>query len=166
MVTVRGKVVSLFFKCELRFFFLTRSLIDRCQIVTDTCKNNVSKFVWRPFKSPLSIRKWKCFGEVSLFNLHHLYFNYHLLAEKLFCLWKVLPYLQALNHSGSFGKNFDKLKKKDKHVIYRLGVGPYGENWLGLGQHFSRPRSQFSPYGPPSRKITYITFVTVTHYSR
>ena len=124
--------------------FLSYALSNwQVQIVTDTCKNNVSKFFWRPFKSPLSIRKWKCFGEVSLFNLHHLYFNYHLLAEKLFCLWKVLPFLQALNHSGSFGKNFDKLKKKDKHVIYRLRVGPYGENWLGLGQHFSRPRSQF-----------------------
>ena len=43
------------FQMFLRFFFLTRSLIDRCQIVTDTCKNNVSKFVWKPFKSPLSL---------------------------------------------------------------------------------------------------------------
>ena len=42
-------------------------LIDRCQIVTDTCKNNVSKFVWKPFKSPLSLRKWKCLAEASLF---------------------------------------------------------------------------------------------------
>ena len=25
-----------------------RSLIERCQIVTDTCKNNISKFVWKP----------------------------------------------------------------------------------------------------------------------
>ena len=80
--------------------------------MTDTCKNNVSKFVWKPFKSPLSLRKWKCFAEASLFNLHHLYFNYHLLAQKLFSLWKILPYLQALNHSGSFGKSFVKLKKK------------------------------------------------------
>ena len=38
----------------LVLFFLMRSLIDRCQIVTDTCKNNVSNFVWKPFKSPLS----------------------------------------------------------------------------------------------------------------
>ena len=52
----------------------------RCQIVTDTYKNNVLKFVWKPFKPPLSLRKWKCFGEASLFNLHHLYFNCHLLA--------------------------------------------------------------------------------------
>ena len=29
------------------FFFLKRPLIDRCQIVTDTCETNVSKFVSR-----------------------------------------------------------------------------------------------------------------------
>ena len=56
--TVLAKLVSLFFKSvRALFFFLTRSLIDRCQFVTDTCKNNVSKFVWKPFKSPLSMRK-------------------------------------------------------------------------------------------------------------
>ena len=78
---------------KIKFFFLlTRSLIDRCQIVTDTCKNNVSKFVWKPFK--LSLRKWKCIAEASLLNLHHLYFNYQLLAQKLFSLWKILPYLE------------------------------------------------------------------------
>ena len=32
----------------------------------------------------------------------------------------------ALNHSGSFGKNFVKFQK-NKYVIYRLRVGPYGE---------------------------------------
>ena len=32
----------------------------------------------------------------------------------------------ALNHSGSFGMNFVKFKK-NKYVIYRLRVGPYGE---------------------------------------
>ena len=107
---VLAKLVPMFFKCSCAFIFLTRSLIDRCQIMTDTCKNNVSKFVWKPFKSPLSLRKCKCFGEVSLFNLHHLHFKYHLVAQKLFSLWKILPYLQ-LNHSGSFGKNFVKFKK-------------------------------------------------------
>ena len=71
-----------FFKVARALFFLTRSLIDRCQIVTDTCKNNVSNFVWKPFKLPLSLRKWKCFGEASLFSLYHLYFNDHLLAQK------------------------------------------------------------------------------------
>ena len=36
-----------------------------------------------------------------------------------------LAVFTALNHSGSFGKNFVKFKKK--YVIYRLRVGPYGE---------------------------------------
>ena len=46
VVTVLTNLVPLFFsKVSMRFFFLTRSLIDRCQIVTDTYKNNVSKFV-------------------------------------------------------------------------------------------------------------------------
>ena len=54
--TVLAKLVP-FFKSVLAFFFLKHSPIDRCQIVTDTCKNNVSKFVWKPFKSPLSLRK-------------------------------------------------------------------------------------------------------------
>ena len=39
---------------------------------------------------------------------------------------KDLSIFTALNHSGSFGKNFVKFKKK-KNVIYRLRVGPYGE---------------------------------------
>ena len=96
VVTVLAKLVPLFFKCSYAFFLLTRSLIDRCQIVTDTCKNNVTKFVRKPFKSPLSLRKLKCFGKAFLFNLHHPYFNYHLLVQKLFSLWKILPYLQPL----------------------------------------------------------------------
>ena len=100
-MTVLAKLVPLFFKCSYAFFFLTRSLIDRCQIVTDTCKNNVTKFVRKPCRSPLSLRKLKCFGEAFLFNL---YFNYHLPVQKLFSLWTVLPYLQRfqdLCHSFS-----------------------------------------------------------------
>ena len=37
-----------------------------------------------------------------------------------------LAVFTALNHSGSFGKNFVKFKN-NKCVIYRLRVGPYGE---------------------------------------
>ena len=51
-------------------FFLMHCLIDRCQIVTDTCKNNVSRFVWKPNKSPSSSCKYKCFSGAFLFNLH------------------------------------------------------------------------------------------------
>ena len=62
----------------------------------------------------------------------------------------------ALNNSGSFGKNFVKFKK-NKYVIHRLRVGPYGEKLLpsayGLGQYFQDLDHSFSPYGPPSRQM-------------
>ena len=107
-MTVLAKPVWLFFQ-ECTFpFFLTRSLIDMCQIMTDTCKNNVSKFVRKPFKSPLSysLRTWKCFGEASLFNLHHLYFNYHLPAQNIAqftCvrLWQILVKIMFQSLLGS-----------------------------------------------------------------
>ena len=45
-MTVLAKLVSLFFKSvHMLFSVHTRSVIDRCQIVTDNCKNDVSKFV-------------------------------------------------------------------------------------------------------------------------
>ena len=70
-----------------------------------------------------------------------------------------LAVFTALNHSGSFGKNFVKFKN-NKYVIYRLRVGPYGEKILpeavGRGQHFQDLGHSFSPYGPPSRQITYM----------
>ena len=121
-------------------FFLTRSLIDRCQIVTDTCTNNVSKFDWKPFKSPLSLRKWKCFSEASLFNLHHLYFSYHLLAHKLFSLWKILQFLiiTALNHLGSFGKNFVEFKGKNENVIHQPRSVHIEKNCALRGHSFSQ----------------------------
>ena len=82
--------IRCFFKDAHAFFFLARFLIDRCQIVTDNCNNNASKFVWKPFHSHLSLRKLKCFGEATLFNLHCCYFSYHLQAQKFFILWKIL----------------------------------------------------------------------------
>ena len=90
VVTALAKLIPLLFKSVYVLFNLTCSLIDRCQIVTKTCENDVSNFVWKPFKSPLSIRKWKCFGEASLFNLHYLLYNYHLISQKLFNLGKIL----------------------------------------------------------------------------
>ena len=96
VVTVLQTSFVVFKSEHVLFFSYTHSLIDRCQIVTDTCKNNVTKFVRKPFKSPLSLRKLKCFGEAFLYNLHHPYFNYHLLVQKLLSLWKILPYLQPL----------------------------------------------------------------------
>ena len=37
-----------------------------------------------------------------------------------------LAVFTALNHSGSFGKNFVNFKK-NKDVMYRLRVGPYSK---------------------------------------
>ena len=37
-----------------------------------------------------------------------------------------LAVFTALNHSGSFGRNFFKFKKNE-YVIYRLRVGPLGD---------------------------------------
>ena len=121
-----------FSKVYMRFFFLlTRSLIYRCQIVTDTCKNNVSKFVWKPFKSPLSLRKWKSY-------LFYLPFT----RSKIVHFMEDLAVFTALNHSGSFEKNFVKFKK-NVYDIYRLRCGPYYEKLWHRSWKFSRPRSQF-----------------------
>ena len=125
---------SVVFQIFLRFFFLTRSLIDRCQIVTDTCKNNVSKFVWKPFKSPLSLRKWKS-------PLFYLPFT----RSRIVHFMEDLAVSTALNHSGSFEKNFVKFK----NVIYRLRCGPYCEKLWPRSWKFSRPRSQFFTISVP-----------------
>ena len=127
-MTVLAKPVWLFFQ-ECTFpFFLTRSLIDMCQIMTDTCKNNVSKFVRKPFKSPLSysLRTWKCFGEASLFNLHHLYFNYHLPAQNIAQFMEDPAVITALNHSGCFGRNLVQFKEKIKMLFTSLSQSARG----------------------------------------
>ena len=68
VVTVLAKLVLLVFKCSFAFLFLARSLIERCQIVTDTCKNNVSKFVWnyRYENENVSLRhlSWICITSI------------------------------------------------------------------------------------------------------
>ena len=104
VVTVFAELVPLIFKCSYALFFLTCSLIDRCQIVTDTCKNNVSKFVWKPFKSPLSLHK----------------------------------------------------KQQPKNVLKMLPSA------YGLGQYFQDLNHSFSPYGPPSWQITYISYLILS----
>ena len=90
MVIVLAKLVSLFFtNLHALFSFLTRSLIERCQIVTDTCI-----ITFQSLFGSLLNHFYHYANENVLFNLRHLYFNYHLLAQKLFSLWKILPYLQ------------------------------------------------------------------------
>ena len=94
VVIVLAKVVLLFSKnLHALFSFPTRSLIDRCQIVTDTCL-----ITFQSLFGSLLNHFYLYANENVLFNLRHLYFNYHLnyhlLAQKLFSLWKILPYLQ------------------------------------------------------------------------
>ena len=131
--------------CACAFLFLTRFLFDRCnrcQIVTDTSKK---KFVWKPFKPPSSLHKWKRFDEASLFNLHHLYFNYHLLMHSnIVQFLEDLDVITALNHSGSFGKNLVKFEKKNENVIYQLRSLRIWKN-CALCLEYS-----FSQYGPPA----------------
>ena len=52
-----------------------------------------------------------------------------------------LAVFTAISHSGSFGKN--------------------AENAYGLVQYFKDLGHSFSPYGPPSRQITYILFIKI-----
>ena len=137
---------------DFSFFFVSHSLIDSCQMVTNNCKDDVSKFVWKPFKSPLSLRKWKCFGEASLFNLHHLFFNYQLLAQKCSVYGRSCR-IYSPKSFGFFRKEFRSVRKINKYIIYRLRGGTYGEKlWLRSWKccprqlpraAFSRPRSQF-----------------------
>ena len=131
--------------CACAFLFLTRFLFDRCnrcQIVTDTSKK---KFVGKPFKPPSSLHKWKRFDEASLFNLHHLYFNYHLLMHsKVVQFLEDLDVITALNHSGSFGNNLVKFEKKNENVIYQLRSLRIWKN-CALCLEYS-----FSQYGPPA----------------
>ena len=63
--------ISLFAKPAL-FFFLTRPLIDRCQIVTDTCETNVTKFVYRCLLNHPFQYTDKNISLKPLFNLHYL----------------------------------------------------------------------------------------------
>ena len=51
--------VVVFSEVYMRLFYLTRSLIDRCQFFDRYLQKNVSKFVWKPFKPSLSLLKLK-----------------------------------------------------------------------------------------------------------
>ena len=53
----------------------------------------------------------------------------------------------AVNHSGSFRMYFVKFKTS----VWKMLPSAYG-----LGQYFQDLGHSFSPYGPPSRQITYI----------
>ena len=73
-----------FFKSILAFFFLKRSLIERCQIVTDTCKNNFSKFVGSLLNHLYHYANENVSVKLLSLICINLYFKYHLLAQNCF----------------------------------------------------------------------------------
>ena len=113
-----------FSKVYLRSFFLTRFLIDRCPIVTGTCK----------------IMFQSLFG--SLLNHLYRYGNENVSVKplSLICITPILTTIDSLknrsvNHSiqsvGFFGKNFGKLQKK-KNVIHQPRSISIGEKLCAL----------------------------------
>ena len=57
VVTVLAKLVPLIFQqCTCAFLFFPMRQIDRCQIERDTCKYNVSKFVYRCKNENVSVK--------------------------------------------------------------------------------------------------------------
>ena len=100
-MTVLAKLVP-FFSNVLALFFLTHSLIDRCQIVTDNCKimfqslfGSILNHLYRYTDENVSVR--------HLFNLHHLYFNsVPFTRSKIVQFMEDLDVSTALNHSGSY----------------------------------------------------------------
>ena len=128
-MTVLAKLVPLFFqKCTCAFLFRTRSLTDRSQIVTDTCKNYVSNFV----------------GSLLNHLYHYANENVSMKHLSLICITSILTTIYSLkncsvyggsylNYSckslGSFGKNFVKLiEKKNKNVIHQPWSVRIGKN--------------------------------------
>ena len=115
---------SVVFQIFLRVFFLTLSLIDRCQIATDICKNNVSNFV----------------GSLLNHPYHYASENVSVKYLSLICLTSTLTTIYSLKNCSVYGRScriygpksfgffqnvFHYVKKNN--VIYRLRVGPYGK---------------------------------------
>ena len=128
----------LFFqKYTCAFFFLV--VVRLWQMLV----KNVSKFVWKYFKSPLSLHKQNYFGEVSLFNLNYLCFNCHLLAQN--CTVQGGSYC---NYNpklfGFFWQEFVKFWKKVKTLFISLGRFALGKtdssvlSTQDLGHRFSQ----------------------------
>ena len=128
VVTVLAKLVPLFFqKCTCAFLFRTRSLTDRSQIVTDTCKNYVSNFV----------------GSLLNHLYHYANENVSMKHLSLICITSILTTIYSLkkcsvyggsclNYNckslGSFGKNFVKFIGKNENVIQQarsVRIGKY-----------------------------------------
>lgn len=120
----------LFFqKCPCTFF-LSRFLIDRCRIVTDTWY--LQSLIWSHsnhlYRSPNNNIRW---------SLHFLCLNYHLLAQNLFSFEWILPQLRkTLIYSGSFSKDFETIKNCCKTIKSRPVTSLFSH---GLWYPCSRP---------------------------
>ena len=80
-------------------FFFTRPLIDRCQIVTDTCERNVSKFVYRSLLNHFFQYTNKNISVKPLFNLHYLsLFRLPFTRSKFVQFTEDLAVITALTH--------------------------------------------------------------------
>ena len=112
--TVLAKLFSLFSNV-LTHFFVTRSLIDRCQIVTD---RSLLNHLYRDGNENVSLRhlSWICITSI-LTTIHSLKnCSVHGRSCRIY----------SPKSFGFFRKELRRIKKK-KNVIYRLRVGPYGE---------------------------------------
>ena len=89
VVTVLAKLVPLFFKCSCAFSFLTRSLIDRCQIVTDTCI--------KMFQS--------LFGSLLNHLYHYANENVSVKLLSLICITSILTTIYSLKNCSVYGRS-------------------------------------------------------------
>ena len=83
-MTVFAKLVSMFFKSVHALFFSSHALSD---LQVSDC-DRLAKIMFQSLFGSLLNHLYHYANE------NHLYFIYHLLAQKLFTLWKILPYLQ------------------------------------------------------------------------
>ena len=112
---------SVVFQIFLRFFFLARSLIDKCQIVTESCKNNVSKSVWKPLNHLYPYAN----GNVSVRHL------------SLSCITSILTNIYSLKICSVYGRSCRIYSPKLFWFSWRISSS------LKKINIFSRPRSQF-----------------------
>ena len=90
VVTVLAKLVSLFFKnVHALFSFLTRPLIDRCQIVTDTC----------------IIMFQSLFGSLLNHLYHYANENVSVKHLSLICITSILTTIYSLKNCSVYGRS-------------------------------------------------------------
>mgnify|MGYP006963818382 CR=1 FL=1 len=149
MTVIELEFVFFFFFKSTHALFFSYALSRQSSIKTVVVRlwqmlvKNVSKFVWKYFKSPSSLHKQNYFGKVSLFNLNYLCFNCHLLAQN----WTVQGGSYC-NYNpklfGFFWQEFVKFWKKIKTLFISLGRFALGKTVFSvlstqdLGHRFSQ----------------------------